>query len=120
MPPITASLLYALVECPHRVWLDAFEDPAKRDPTSPFVELLWERGSKFERETIERLDVPFLDLSGLSPAEKERETLAAMQRDEALIYSGRISSGDLLGQPDLLKREGTAYVAGDIVRRQNI
>jgi len=114
MPPITASLLYALVECPHRVWLDAFEDPAKRDPTSPFVELLWERGSKFERETIERLDVPFLDLSGLSPAEKERETLAAMQRDEALIYSGRISSGDLLGQPDLLKREGTAYVAGDI------
>lgn len=114
MPPITASLLYALVECPHRVWLDAFEDPAKRDPTSPFVELLWERGAKFERETIERLDVPFLDLSGLSPAEKERETLAAMQRGEALIYSGRISSGDLLGQPDLLKREGTAYVAGDI------
>lgn len=114
MPPITASLLYALVECPHRVWLDAFEEPAKRDPTSPFVELLWERGSKFERETIEGLDLPFLDLSGLPPAEKERETLAAMQRGEALIYSGRISSGDLLGQPDLLKREGTSYVAGDI------
>ena len=50
MPPITASLLYALVECPHRVWLDATEDPAKRDEVSPFIELLWERGSKFERE----------------------------------------------------------------------
>lgn len=114
MPPITASLLYALVECPHRVWLDAVEDPAKRDPTSPFVELLWERGSKFERETIEGLELSYLDLSGLSPGERERETLAAMQRGEDLIYSGRISSGDLLGQPDLLKREGTGYVAGDI------
>jgi len=114
MPPITASLLYALVECPHRVWLDDVVDPAKRDPTSPFVELLWERGSRFERETIERLELPFLDLSGLSPAEKERETLAAMQRGEPLIYSGRISSGDLLGQPDLLKRAGAGYVAGDI------
>lgn len=114
MPPITASLLYALVECPHRVWLDAVADPAKRDPVSPFVELLWERGSKFERQTIQGLDVPFVDLSSLSPAEKERETLAAMQRGESLIYSGRILSGDLLGQPDLLKREGTGYVAGDI------
>ena len=114
MPPITASLLYALVECPHRVWLDATEDPAKRDVVSPFVELLWERGSKFERETIQKLDLPFTDLSGLSPAEKERETLAAMQRGDQLIYSGRIAAGDLLGQPDLLLREGNGYLAGDI------
>lgn len=89
MPPITASLLYALVECPHRVWLDAVEDPAKRDRVSPFVELLWERGSKFERQTIQGLNLPFVDLSSLPPAEKERETLAAMQRGESLIYSGR-------------------------------
>jgi len=114
MPPITASLLYALVECPHRVWLDATEDPAKRDEVSPFVELLWERGSKFERETIQKLDLPFTDLSGLSPVEKERETLAAMHRGDQLIYSGRISAGDLLGQPDLLLKEGDGYLAGDI------
>lgn len=114
MPPITASLLYSLVECPHRVWLNATEDPAKRDEVSPFIELLWERGSKFERETIQKLDQPFTDLSSLSPLEKEKETLAAMRRGDQLIYSGRISSGDLLGQPDLLKREGTGYVAGDI------
>lgn len=114
MPPITASLLYALVECPHRVWLDATEDPAKRDEVSPFIELLWERGSKFERETIQKLDRPFTDLSGLSPLEKEQETLAAMRRGDQLIYSGRISAGDLLGQPDLLLREGAGYLAGDI------
>lgn len=114
MPSITASLLYSLVECPHRVWLDATEDQAKRDPTSPFIELLWERGSKFEREAIQKLDRPFTDLSGLSPLDKEQETLAAMQRGDQLIYSGRISAGDLLGQPDLLLREGAGYLAGDI------
>lgn len=114
MPPITASILYSLVECPHRIWLDAIEDPAKRDPISPFVELLWERGSKFERETMQGLGLPFLDLSALPAEQKERETLAAMHRGEALIYGGRISHGDLVGQPDLLRREGAGYVAGDI------
>jgi len=60
---ITASILYALVQCPHRVWLDASEDPAKRDPVSPFVELLWERGTTHEREVIAGLKLPFLDVS---------------------------------------------------------
>src|SRR5882672_11052592 len=106
MQPITASILYSLIECPHRIWLDAVEDPAKRDPVSPFVELLWERGSKFERETMQGLGLPFLDLSALPTEQKERETLAAMQHGETLIYGGRISHGDLLGQPDLLRREG--------------
>jgi predicted RecB family nuclease len=114
MPPITASLLYALVECPHRVWLDAYEDPVKRDPVSPFVELLWERGSKFEQETIRRLKLPFTDLSAISPGQREQETLLAMQRGDQLIYGGRISTADLVGQPDLLRREGLGYVAGDI------
>lgn len=111
---ITASILYSFVQCPHRVWLDAVEDPGKRDPISPFVELLWERGSKFERETMLKLGRPFLDLSAFPAEQKERETLAAMQRGEELIYSGRISHGDLVGQPDLLRREGGGYVAGDI------
>ena len=114
MAQITASTLYSLVECPHRIWLDAVEDPAKRDRVSPFVELLWERGSKFERETIEGLGQPFLDLSALPTVQKERDTLAAMQRGEPLIYGGRIVHDDLIGQPDLLRREGSGYVAGDI------
>src|SRR5258708_1958928 len=113
MPHITASLLYALVECPHRVWLDAYEDPAKRDSVSPFVELLWERGSKFEQETIRRLELPFTDLSSMSPDQREQETLLAMQRGDQLIYGGRICTADLVGQPDLLRREGLGYVAGD-------
>jgi hypothetical protein len=60
---VTASVLYDLVQCRQRVALDAFGKPAERDAINPFVRLLWERGTLFERETIARLQFPFLDLS---------------------------------------------------------
>lgn len=41
----------------------------------------------FERETIAKLQLPFLDLS---KADRERLTLEAMARGEPLIYGGRI------------------------------
>src|ERR1019366_8621568 len=37
-----------------------------------------------------------------------------MERQEPLIYSGRITVGDLVGEPDLLRWAGHGYVAGDI------
>ncbi len=112
--PITASVLYDLVHCPQRVALDAHGDPAKRDEENPFVRLLWERGSLFEEETISALKLPYLDLSHLDSGERERQTIEAMRRGEPLIYSGRISAGDLLGIPDLLRKEAGGYVPGDI------
>ena len=42
MTAITASMLYGLVVCPHRVLMDTFTDPARRDPPSRFMQLLWE------------------------------------------------------------------------------
>jgi predicted RecB family nuclease len=112
--PITASILYDLVNCPQRVALDEFGDPAERDEPNSFVQLLWERGSVFESETIAKLKQPFLDLSSFEVEEKQRLTLEAMQRGEPLIYSGRISADDLLGVPDLLRKEAGGYVPGDI------
>ncbi len=111
---ITASMLYSFTTCPHRVSLDLFGDPADRDEVSPFVELLWERGHTFEEETVTSLDVPFLNLRGVSRDEREELTLRAMQDGEDLIYGGRISHGRLLGEPDLLRRAGTGYIPGDI------
>jgi uncharacterized protein len=67
---ISASLLYNHLQCPHRVFMDSFADPALRDPVSPFVQMLWERGTIFEKET---------------------ETRAAIGRGDTLIYSGRLS-----------------------------
>ena len=58
--PITAAVLYDLVNCPHRVTMDAFGDHAERDPINAFVELLWKRGSAFEDEVI-------ADLTGKLP-----------------------------------------------------
>src|SRR4051812_44940106 len=83
--PITATVLYDLVNCPQRVALDAFGDASRRDAANPFVQLLWERGTRYEREVIGRLDRPYLDLSGISDGERERLTLKAMRRGEALI-----------------------------------
>jgi predicted RecB family nuclease len=111
---VTASVLYDLVQCPQRVALDAFGDPANRGKVSAFVRLLWERGTLFERETIAKLKVPFTDLSKKSDSDRERLTLEATGRGDALIYCGRIRADDLLGAPDLLRKEPGGYVPGDI------
>ena len=111
---VTASVLYDLVKCPQRVALDAFGDPANRDEINPFVRLLWERGALFERETITKLNQPFTDLSRASDGDRERLTLDAMTRGDFLIYGGRIHAADLLGVPDLLRKEPGGYVPGDI------
>lgn len=107
-------MLYDYVQCPHRTAMDLFHDPTDRDQVSPFVQLLWERGADHEREVIKNLRVPFLDLSMYALAEKERRTLEAMDQGVPLIYGGRITADDLLGDPDLLRKESGGYVAGDI------
>jgi predicted RecB family nuclease len=111
---VTAAVLYDLVQCPQRVALDAFGDIVNRDEINPFIRLLWERGTLFERETIANLQLPFLDLSKAENTDRERLTLEAMVRSEPLIYGGRISADDLLGTPDLLRKETGGYVPGDI------
>ena len=111
---ITASILYNLVQCPHRVSMDLFGDVALRDPVNPFVQLLWDRGNVYEQEIIEKLDIPFTNIKHLPPGEKEAQTYWAMNRGDELIYGGRISADDLVGEPDILRRIGTQYVAGDI------
>src|SRR5260370_25516739 len=74
---VTASVLYDLVQCPQRVALDAFGDPSNRDEINPFVRLLWERGTLFERETIAKLQLPFVDLSKAGEVDCERLTFEA-------------------------------------------
>ena len=50
-------MLYDLVACPHRVTMDLYGYLAKRDQPNPFVKMLWERGSLFEREVIAGLEL---------------------------------------------------------------
>jgi len=112
--PITGAMLYDYVQCPNRVAMDLFSDAKLKDRVSPFVQLLWDRGSNHEREVIKTLSAPFTDLSEYALGEKEQKTIEAMDRKDPLIYGGRIRAGDLLGDPDLLRLEGSSYIAGDI------
>src|SRR2546423_3705396 len=104
-PLITGSILYDLVACPHRVTMDLFANPSERDAVSPFLRLLWERGTARENEVIAAMKEPILNLSTVQSEEKEQLTLAAMDRDEALIYGGGISCDGLGGGPGLFFRE---------------
>jgi len=100
---ITASDLYDYIQCPHRVWRDLYgpQDEKILEP-NPFVQLLWERGSTYEKTVIEGLG-SFLDLSRGSQDQRIEQTLNAMQRKEPLIYQGVLHDEDLLGIPDLLR-----------------
>lgn len=111
---VTASMLYNLVLCPHRVERDRFASADERDPANAFVQMLWERGNTYEREVVARLEPPPLDLKLGTDAERVRATLDAMRRGVPLVYGGRLEWGDLVGEPDLLRREGAGYVAGDV------
>ena len=114
MIPITAAMLYDLIQCEHRPTMDLFPGPAKRDEINPFVKLLWEKGIAHERDVIARIEMPILNLSSYSGDEKEQKTLDAMCEGEPLIYRGRITADDLLGEPTLLRLEDNGYVAGSI------
>jgi len=111
---ISAAHLYAYLSCPHRVHLDAFGDPEGRDPVSPFVQMLWERGTAYEISVVEGLDGKFVDLSALWGDAKEAATREAIAGGAGLIYSGRLSAENFVGEPDLLRREGEGYAPIDI------
>jgi predicted RecB family nuclease len=93
--------------------MDLAGDPALRDPVSPFMQLLWECGNAHEREVVAGLGA-ITDLSTLAGDAREAATREAIARREPLIYGGRLSIDELLGEPDLLRFENGGYVAIDI------
>lgn len=110
---ISATQAYNYIQCPHRVALDAHGDPALREEPNAFVELLWQNGIAHESDMVSRLDIT-VNLSQLPPEEREQETRMAMARGEPLIYQGRLTVGDRVGEPDLLELHPGGYRAGDI------
>lgn len=111
---ITASQVYDHVQCPHRPVMDATKPESERDETSAFVEMLWEQGVAHEESVLAALNIS-ADMSQVPLDQREAATLAAMARKEPLIYRGRISADDLLGEPDLLELQSCGgYIPGDI------
>ncbi len=111
---ITASQVYDHVQCPHRTVLDATRPVCERDETSAFTEMLWAQGVEHEAAVLAGLGIT-ADMSKVSLEQREAATMAAIARREPLIYRGRISAGDLLGEPDLLELQANdCYIPGDI------
>ncbi len=61
--PITAAMLYDLVQCPQRPAMDLFGVPAKCDEINAFGQLPWEKGSAYEHALVDGLQIvqPLLD-----------------------------------------------------------
>ena len=111
---IAASQVYDHIQCPHRPVMDANTPVSERDEVSAFTEMLWEQGVAHEASALVLLGVT-ADLSQAPLAEREAATHAAITRKEPLIYRGRLTVDDLVGEPDLLELQPNGgYAPGDI------
>lgn len=101
---ITASKLYDYIQCPHRVWRDAYgPQDEKTKEINPFVQMLWDRGVAHEDRVVRGLG-DFLDLSKISLEDAFTATIKAMEDGVPLIYQGVLTYENLRGIPDLIKR----------------
>ena len=92
---ISADMLYNYIQCPHRLCLDFFEDSARRDPETAFMELPLERGIDFEKQVNADMKQPFLDLNVYSGLGKDSRARDALNREILLIYSRRLSTNEI-------------------------
>lgn len=112
---ITASILHDYFLCPHRIWRDLYGPQKEKDKgINPLVNLLWNKGVARENEVVASLG-KFTDLGKGNFKRRLTKTLQAMKKGAPLIYQGVLHYGNLVGIPDLLKRnqDGT-YTPIDI------
>lgn len=110
---ITATMLYDVATCEHRVHLDLYGDASRREPVSAFVEMLWREGARHEEAMLADVPSGTVDLR-LATGDRRRLTETAIGDHAPLILGGEISVAGLLARPDLLRREATGYVPGDV------
>jgi len=118
---ILAHHLYDFAECEHRVALDATLDRERRTPPDDAMALLLEHGQRFEREIVEPLGYPAVDVEHGEWEAAHARTLALMRDGVAGIDQGVLIDGARLARPDLLERVPGAsalgefhYIPGDV------
>jgi len=112
---ITASKLYNYIQCPHRVWRDVYgPSDEKIKEVNPFVQLLWDKGTQFEKEIISEIG-KFTDLSKGAFEDRFKQTVKCMKEGKELIYQGVLIHENLAAIPDLLRKlTDGSYVPVDI------
>ncbi len=101
---LTASKLYDYIQCPHKVWRDAYgPQEEKIEEANPFVQMLWEKGVAHEEKIISKIG-DFVNLEDGSLDDRFKRTIEAIKNGAPLIYQGVLKYENVLGIPDLLKR----------------
>lgn len=107
----SATDLVAFLECEHLTSLDLLDldSPLPRAPEDEQVALIQQKGHAHERAYVEQLRARtrhFVDISERRGDIWERIgfTIEAMRAGADIIYQGALTSGDLVGYPDFLRR----------------
>lgn len=112
---ISASSFYDFSKCKRRVYMDLYGDPADMGEYSEFLQLLWERGVRIEKEIVEKIRKEKLVqvVEGKPGVETFEKTLDLMKQGAPLIYQGVLIYEDKIGRPDLLERMDGKSEFGD-------
>src|SRR3989338_6568208 len=104
---ISASSFYNLSKCHRRVYLDLYGNPDEKGEYSDFVQMLWERGVRIEREIIEKIrkERDIVSVDGPASEDLFAQTLKLMKEGAPLIYQGVLINKDHIGRPDLLEKQ---------------
>ena len=118
---ILAHHLYDFAECEHRVALDATLNRSLRTESDEAMLLLLEHGQRFEREVVDPLGYPAVEVQDGDWDGAFRRTLSLMHEGVAGIDQGVLKVGARLARPDLLERApGRSslgefhYIPGDV------
>jgi predicted RecB family nuclease len=118
---ILAHHLYDFAECEHRIALDVSLERSRRTPPDEAMELLFEHGRRFERDVVEPLGYPAIEVEDGDWERAFEHTLELMRAGVDGIDQGVLLDGARLARPDLLERvQGASrlgdyhYVPGDV------
>lgn len=112
--PVTDTMLRDLVVCERRVHHDLHTASAERDPVSDFVAMLRDGGILHEDRIVEALPGARVDLRDRPVGARFALTMSALEGYADWIVGGRLEHGDRVGHPDLLRRIGGVWHAGDV------
>ena len=110
---ILAHHLYDFAECEHRIALDVSLERSRRTPPDEAMELLFEKGRQFERQIVEPLGYPTVELREGDWEAAHAQTIELMRAGVPGIDQGVLIDGGRLARPDLLERVPGASTLGE-------
>jgi len=112
---ITASTASHYHKSPFRIWADAFAPKEKKDPESPYQNLLFERGSQHEKKVVSSLFPDSKEFTYDTIPEGFKLILNSMAEGITSIHNAPLMliSEDLYGVADVLERRPGKSIFGD-------